>query len=57
MYTMEEKLLASKLFDLLYNGSNIHAYNGRDRESDALHRFCGIVREFKQHMKEIENGQ
>lgn len=62
MFTMEEKRVASKLYSLLYNGKNIYnADNGRKRgtygfnvQEDAVHRFCSIVRELKQFMKDIE---
>lgn len=62
MYTMEEKRAAAKLYGLLYNGKNIYnADNGTKRgiygfnvQEDAVMRFCSIVRELKQFMKDIE---
>ncbi len=63
MVTMEEKRAAAKLYSLLYTGKNIYnagnkkggKYNGH-KTQDAVIRFALIAREFKQFMKEIENG-
>jgi hypothetical protein len=59
MYTLEEQRLASKLYSMLYKGANI--YNAPNRAKpwglqDPMARFALIIRELKQHMKEIENG-
>lgn len=62
MYTLEEQRLASKLYSMLYKGANI--YNAPNRTKgwsgkyieDPMARFVSIIRELKQHMKEIENG-
>jgi len=60
MLTEEEKILASKLYSMLYNGANI--YNAKRKtkntgwsSADPVLKFGMIVRELKQHMKEIEN--
>ena len=55
MLTEEEKILASKLYSMLYNGANIYNAPGGRRDRDPVLRFGMIVRELKQHMKEIEN--
>lgn len=62
MFTVAEKRAASKLYALLYNGSNI--YNTTDKRKrgdtcyytigDPVDRYCLIVRELKQFMKDIE---
>lgn len=61
MLTEEEKILASKLYSLLYNGANIYnakrgTKQSRSVSADPVQRFGMVVRELKQHMKEIENG-
>ena len=60
MLTSEEKLLASKLYSLLYNGANIYDAQLKSKTGnhlgDPILRFGMIVRELKQHMREIQNG-
>ena len=60
MLTEEEKILARKLYSMLYNGANIYnakrgTKNRGAGSGDPVFKFGMIVRELKQHMKEIEN--
>lgn len=57
--TLKEQAEAAKLYALLYRGDNIYnAPRGRQKNNeDALHRFVGIVKEFKQYLKANENGK
>lgn len=58
MYTMEEKMIASKLYSLLYNEANIYNAKNRDKKGnyveDPVSRFSKIARDLKQYMKELE---